>query len=147
MKLLLLVGVAASLLTGVIRAQEERVPDDSALVSIQGCARGSMFTVGPRREDQPATLAIEPGSRFRLNGPKKLLDEIKRRERNVVEVTGLIRKADLDGPRGLPVFGGRVRIGGARPQDPIANPGRDPSYSQPVMDVRAWRPLTGDCRR
>src|SRR5215213_3452700 len=128
-------------------AQEAGVPKDSALVSINGCAKNGTFTVGDRREDQPGTLEIEPGSRFRLEGPKKLLSEIKARQRTALQVTGLIRKVDVRGPQGISVAGGRVRIGGARvPQDSIANPARDPAYSQPVLDVRSWRSLTGDCR-
>jgi hypothetical protein len=123
------------------------VPKDSALISINGCARNGTFTVGERREDQPGSLEIEPGVRFRLEGPKKLLSEIKARQRTALQVTGLIRKVDVNGPQGVGVLGGRVRIGGARvPQDPIANPARDPAYNQPVLDVRSWRSLTGDCR-
>ena len=123
------------------------VPKDSALVSINGCAKNGTFTVGERREDQPGTLEVEPGSRFRLEGPKKLLSEIKARQRTALQVTGLIRKIDVNGPQGISVAGGRVRIGGARvPQDPIANPARDPAYNRPVLDVRSWKALTGDCR-
>lgn len=141
-----LLAAVVVLVSPAVVAQEREVPKDSELVSIQGCARGGNFVVGERSEDQPGTLEIAPGRRFRLNGPKKLLNEIKARERTTIEVTGLIRKADLAGPQGIPVFGGRVRIGGARvPQDPIANPQRDPAYNQAVMDVRSWRALSGDC--
>jgi len=131
-----------------VSAQETPgVPKDSALVSINGCAKNGTFTVGERREDQPGTLEVEPGSRFRLEGPKKLLSEIKARRRTALQVTGLIRKVDVNGPQGIGVLGGRVRIGGARvPQDPIANPARDPAYNRPVIDVRSWKTLPGDCR-
>jgi hypothetical protein len=148
MRTFICIAAAAVLASGgVLLAQDEDdTPGDSSLVTIRGCARGSTFTVGPRSEDQPGTLDIEPGRRFRLTGQKKLTDEIKRNERSVVEITGLIRKADV-APRGIPVFGGRVRIGGARPQDPISSPGIDPSYAQPVMEVRSWRVVEGECRR
>lgn len=149
MRMFMSVMVVCAVAAGsAVSAQDEKIPDDSALVSIRGCARGSAFTVGPRSEDQAGTLEIEPGRRFRLNGPKKLLDEIKARERSVIEVTGLIRQADVDGPQGIPVLGGRIRIGGAaRPQDPITDPRRDPSYNQAVIDVRSWRQLPGECKR
>jgi hypothetical protein len=142
-----LLSAAALVFGGVLVAQETpKVPDDSELVSLQGCADGRTFIVGPRSEDQPGTLSIEPGRRFRLNGPGKLLAEIRARERTVVEVTGLIKKADVEGPRGVPFFGGRIRIGGARPpQDPISDPRRDPAYNQAIIDIRSWRALTGDC--
>jgi hypothetical protein len=128
-------------------AQETEIPDDSRLVSLNGCAKNGTFVVGDRREDQPGSLEVEPGRRFRLNGPKKLLDEIRARQRGAMQVTGLLRKADVNGPQGIGLLGGRVRIGGARvPQDPIANPARDPAYNQPVLDVRSWKSLSGDCR-
>ena len=136
-------GIAASLT--VAAAQETKVPEDSALVSISGCAKNGNFIVGERREDQPGTLEIQPGRRFRLNGPKSLLNEIKAHRRTVMQVTGLIRKADVP-PQGLSVAGGRVRIGGAMPRDAISDPARDPAYNQAVMDVRSWKSLTGDCR-
>lgn len=145
MRTFLLAGLVAAA-TGMLAAQEREVPKDSELVSIQGCARGRTFTVGPRTEDQPGTLSIAPGRRFRLNATKTILDDIKARERSVIEVTGLIRKADVNPPQGIPVFGGRVRIGGAVPRDPISDPARDPAYNQAVMDVQSWRVRPGECR-
>src|SRR6185503_19406908 len=88
-----------------LAAQEPSVPKDSALVSINGCAKNGVFTVGERREDQPGTLEIQPGRRFRLNGPKALLNEIKAHRRTVMQVTGLIRKADVMPPQGISVAG------------------------------------------
>ena len=125
--------------------EETRVPKDSAQVSINGCAKNGIFIVGDRREDQPGTLEIQPGRRFRLNGPKALLNEIKAHRRTVMQVTGLIRKADVQPPQGIGVLGGRVRIGGAMPRDAISDPARDPAYNQAVIDVRSWKALTGDC--
>ena len=137
----------AASMAAVAAAQETKVPEDSQLVSINGCAKNGNFIVGERREDQPGSLEIEPGRRFRLEGPKKLLNDIKLHQRTAMQVTGLIRKVDVNGPQGVSVMGGRVRIGGARvPQDPISNPARDPAYNQAVMDVRSWKALTGDCR-
>lgn len=137
----------AASLAAVVAAQETKVPEDSQLVSINGCAKNGNFIVGDRREDQPGSLDIEPGRRFRLEGAKKLLNDIKAHQRTAMQVTGLIRKVDVNGPQGVGVLGGRVRIGGARvPQDPISNPARDPAYNQSVMDVRSWKALTGDCR-
>jgi hypothetical protein len=144
MRLIALAGMVA-LGAGVLMAQEKPVPKDSELVSIRGCARGRTFIVGPRSEDQPGTLSIAPGRRFRLNGSKKILDDIKARERTIVEVTGLVRKSDVNPPQGIPVLGGRVRIGGGMPRDPISDPARDPAYNQAVIDVQSWRVLTGDC--
>ena len=145
MKLLLVLALALPAVSGVVAAQEREIPKDSELVSIQGCARDRNFVVGPRSEDQPGTLTIQPGRRFRMNGPKTLLEEIKARQRSVIEVTGLLRKADVNPPQGIGVLGGRVRIGGSVPRDPISDPARDPAYNQAVIDVRSYRVLTGDC--
>jgi hypothetical protein len=135
-----------ALSVAALAAQEEpSVPKDSALVSINGCAKNGIFIAGERREDQPGTLEIQPGRRFRLNGPKALLNEIKAHRRTVMQVTGLIRKGDV-APQGISVAGGRVRIGGAVPRDAISDPARNPAYNQVVMDVRSWKALTGDCR-
>ena len=137
----------AASMAAVAAAQETKVPDDSQLVSLNGCAKNGNFIVGERREDQPGSLEVEPGRRFRLEGPKKLMNDIKLHQRTAMQVTGLIRKIDVNGPQGVSVMGGRVRIGGARvPQDAISNPTRDPAYNQSVMDVRSWKALTGDCR-
>jgi len=121
------------------------VPKDSSLVILNGCAKDGKFVVGDRREDQPGTLEIQPGRRFRLNGPKELMRDIKAHQRTQMQVRGLIRKADV-APQGVGVLGGRVRIGGAVPRDPISDPARDPNYNQPVLDVKSWQPITGDCR-
>jgi len=130
----------------LLLAQEERkVPKDSARVTLRGCASGRTFIVGPRSEDNPGSLEIQPGRRFRLNGPKEVLETIKTREERMVEVTGLIRKADLAKPGGIAVAGGRVRIGGADPRQPVGSPARDAAYNQAVMDVEASRALAEPC--
>jgi hypothetical protein len=126
--------------------EEKKVPKDSARVTLQGCAKGRNFTVGPRSEHGAANLNIEPGRRFRLNGPKKLLESIEKGEGRMVEVTGLIRKADVEPPGGLSVAGGRVRIGGADPRQSPGGVAGNPGYSQPVMDLESSRPLGEPCK-
>lgn len=130
----------------VLAAQERKVPKDSALVTLQGCATGRTFIVGPRTEHATRNLEIEPGRRFRMNGDKKLLERIKEGEDTMVEITGLVRKADLAGPGGIPLAGGRIRIGGADPRQPVgANAGRGTVYNQAVIDVESARPLGDRC--
>ena len=137
--LLLVAGV-------VLTAQEGRkIPRDSELISIPGCAKDRVFIVGASPEHEPVATDIPPGRRFRLNGPKAILQEIKKREGMMVEVIGLVRKRDLAGPGGVGLFGGRVRVGGVDPRAPISNPGRDPMYNQAVIDVESWRLLSESC--
>ena len=65
--------------------------------------------------------------------------------RTLIEVTGLVRRADLDPPRGIGI-GNRVRIGGGQPQSPIgAGAPTSPAYAEAIIDVESWRPLPGDC--
>src|ERR1043166_2240069 len=129
---------------GVALAQEKEVPKDSARISIPGCAHGRAFIVGSR-PDEPIRSDIAPGRRFRLSGPKKMLEDIKKQEANMVEVTGLVRKNDLNPPRGLTAGGGRVRVGGASPVQPLGDPGRDVGYNEAILDLESWRPLPESC--
>jgi hypothetical protein len=131
----------------LLAAQEGRkIPDDSLLVKLQGCATGRTFIVGPRSEHAPGTLEIEQGRRFRLNGPGKVLDQIKRDEDHMVEVTGLIRKSDVAKPGGIGLAGGRVRIGGGPPRATLGNnPAGESVYNQAVIDVESSRPLPEPC--
>ena len=90
---------------------------------------------------------IEAGRRFKLSGKKDTLNQIKTHEAEMIEVTGLIRTADLAKPSGIGVAGGRVRIGVGNPQAPLGGgPATAPlGYSQAVMDVESWRPLPATC--
>jgi hypothetical protein len=140
-------GVAL-LVPALAQEQEPKVPDDSTRVTIRGCARDRVLIVAPRSEDQPGTLEIEPGRRFRLSGPKDMLEGIKRAGKNqsMVMVTGLVRKNSVGAPAGIPVFGGRVRIGGTMPQAGVNDPARDPAYNQAGLDVESWQLLPDGCR-
>lgn len=141
-RLLVAITIASS---SLLLAQERKVPKDSALVTLQGCAKGRTFIVGPRSEHSPGNLDIQPGRRFRLNGPKKVLAAIKAGESRMVEVTGLVRKADLAPPSGIGLAGGRVRIGGGDPRAPVGSTPSSPVYDQAVMDVETSRPLGDPC--
>ena len=144
----IVIAAAFVLAGGFAAAQEREVPKDSARLSIPGCAKGRTFIVMPREDVEPVRSDVQPGRRFRLNGPKKLLAEIRKVEANYVEVTGLVRKAHLDGTQGIAIAGGRIRIGGAPVhRDPTADPARDPRSTEVVIDVESWRPLPESCSR
>ena len=135
--------VALSLVTGSLAAQEEKpVPKGSARVSIPGCTKGYIFTAGPRTADEPGSVDIPQGLHFRMNGPKKMMAEIKAREGSMISITGLIKRGQYN-PSGVGIGGG-VRVtpgpestGGSRPGNPVAN--------QIFIDVEGWRPVVGDC--
>ena len=142
----ILFAAVFSCVTGILCAQERPVPSDSARVAIPGCVKGSAFIVTKAPEDQPTQGDIAPGRRFRLSGPKDMVNDIKKHEGRLIEVTGLIRKNALKGPGGIGVAGGRVRIGAGVPQSPTGDPSRTlTSYEQPVLDVEGWRQLGENC--
>jgi hypothetical protein len=138
-------GIAAAWLTTGLGAQERKVPSDSEELTLAGCAKGRTFTVVDAPEREATEMVVAPGRRFRLQGPKDIMEGIKRREGRVIEVTGLVRKSQVAGPGGIPIAGGRIRIGAAQPRSPLGDPARDPAYNQAVLDISAWRVLDGDC--
>jgi hypothetical protein len=141
------IAVALAASAALVAAQEGReVPSDSERITVPGCARGRSFIVGEPSEHEPIRARVEPGQRLRLAGEGELLDDIRLHERDMVEITGLVRKAALDGPGGISIAGGRIRIGGGLPRDPISgSPGRDPLANEIVIDVESWRPLEAEC--
>jgi hypothetical protein len=130
----------------LVGAQEQaKVPKDSSRIAIPGCARDRTFIVADAPDHEPVGTKLEPGRRFRLSGKKDVLDDIRRREGTMMEVTGLVRKSDLDGPSGVKLFGGRVRIGGSQPQAPLSDVQRSSSYAEVILDVESFRMLTDSC--
>ena len=131
-----------------LSAQEREVPKDSTRITIAGCAKGRTFTVVTREGHEPTSGDLAPGRRFRLSGPREILKDIEKREGSMVEVTGLVRKAELAGPGGITTGGGRVRIGGGPPQAPLggaASNTRLGGTTDAVLDVEGWNRLPEPC--
>jgi hypothetical protein len=143
MRTTIVIIAALALLIGQLMAQEPKpVPKDSVRVSVPGCTKGYIFTAGRRTVDEPGTVSVPEGMHFRMNGPKKLIAEIKAQEGSMIEITGLTKK-ELYRPDGIGIGGG-VRIspgtgyaGGSAPGSPVAN--------QIGLDVEGWRPVEGRC--
>src|SRR5256885_16799687 len=138
-----LVFLALAGLSAVVAGQEtKRVPKDSVRVAVPGCTKGYVFTAGPRTVDEPGRFEIREGMHLRMNGPKKLMAEIKAHEGSMIEITGLMKKGQY-GPDGVGIGKG-VRItpgpessGGSQPGNPIAR--------QIQIDLEGWRPAVGNC--
>src|SRR5260370_14983094 len=98
-----------AVLSGQLVAQEKKpVPKDSIRVSIPGCTKGYIFTAGRRTIDEPGSVSVPEGTHFRMNGPKKLVGEIKTQEGKMIEITGVTMKGQYL-PGGVSV-GGCIRV-------------------------------------
>jgi hypothetical protein len=135
--------VAVAVFSGSAVAQEQKpVPKGSVRVSIPGCTKGYIFTAGPRTVDEPGSVDIPQGMHVRMNGPKKIIAEIKAHEGSMIAITGLMKKGQFN-PNGVGLGGGvqmtpgPESTGGSRPGTPIGN--------QIFMDVEGWRPVAGNC--
>src|SRR6185436_3813073 len=93
MRLLAVVGAVVALSGGLVAQEQKRVPKDSVRVSIPGCTRGYIFTAGRRTVDEPGSVSIPEGLHFRMNGPKKLIGEIKAQEGLMIEITGVTKRS------------------------------------------------------
>jgi hypothetical protein len=145
MKIFVVAVVLAGMAAPLSRAQEQErpVPSSSARITIPGCARDRRFIVGRTEAHETTRSGIEAGRRFRLNGKKPLLDDIKKQQANMIEVTGLVRRQDLPAPGGVSVGGARISPGPTQPGGGDAR--RNMGSSDPVIDVESWRPLAEPC--
>ena len=134
--------LAIALGCAALVAQETKpVPKDSVRLSIPGCTRGYVFTAGPRNSDQPGSFEIPEGMHLRMNGDKKLMAEIKAHEGSMVEITGLMKKSQVQGrhqPRGRRANLARPRAG-RRPRWPHCRP--DPDRRRRLAPGRGYVPV------
>lgn len=124
-----------------LAAQETKpVPKDSVRLALPGCTKGQVFTAGRRTVDEPGSFEVPEGMHFRMNGPKKLMTEIKAHQGSMVEVIGLVRKGQYkDGVN----IGGGVHVSAGSPGAGGMRPGLGSGPIQ--IDVEGWRPLAGAC--
>jgi hypothetical protein len=140
----LIATLALILNSAAVAPQEKpRVPEDSVEVTVIGCLKGRALTT-VNRPDAEVERGPYVGERtFRLNGKREVMDEVKRRNRQLVEVIGVVKRSALD-DKG--VTSGRVSISGG---PPVAGSGHVPAGidNVPVMDVTSVRQRAGSCGR
>jgi hypothetical protein len=138
-------GVLFALAGVWVAAQEAKpVPKDSVRVSIPGCAKGAVFTVGRRTADEPGTVDVVEGLHLHMNGPKKLMAAIKDHQAGMIEITGVSKREDLvpnqlNLGKGVGISPGPTTSGGSTGAVPVA--------SQAQIDLEGWRQIPGDCPR
>src|ERR1043166_7265766 len=133
-------ALAATVSLTAASAQEPKpVPKDSARVAVVGCTKGYIFTAVRRTIEAPGSFDLREGTHLRMNGPRKLINEIKAHEGSTIEITGLMKK-DQYMPGGVAIGGG-VRIG-----PPPAGVSSSPAAGQGFIDVEGWRLVpAGSC--
>jgi hypothetical protein len=137
--------VLVMLALGLMSAQEPqeapRVPKDSVELTVIGCLQGRILSTLDRRGTDVESSPYVGERTFRLNGKKDVMNEVKRRQHQLVEVVGLVKRSALD-DKGLK--SGRVSISGG---SPVAGMGGLPTGVDqvPVMDVTAVRMRSTSC--
>jgi hypothetical protein len=127
-------------------AHEERprVPKDSIQLAITGCLKGRLLIVSDLRQTDVQTGPIVQAKTFRLAGKGDVMKVVKREDRHLVDVTGLVKRSALIEP-GVKVGKGIV-IGGGQPvAGSGARPAPVPSEFVPVLDVESVRPRSTSC--
>ena len=138
--------LGASLASVAAQEQEKekkKVPKDSVRVAVPGCVKGYIFTAAPRTEDQPGSGEVPPGMHLRMNGPKKLIEEIKAHEGQMIQITGLMKKGQY--MPGVAIGGGIRVMPGQSPAGGGSGTGPAPTTPQNFIDVEGWRLATGNC--
>ena len=126
--------------------QETRpVPKDSMLVEARGCLKGRVFTATSPIEHEGALRGPDiSGKHFRINGKKELTNQVKEHDGHTVEISGIVRKADLaDEGVGFKVGGARVVIGAQGSNPATRNTPTAPMI--PTMDAVTLRFVQDRC--
>ena len=143
MRIAAVVALAIAVLNQPMVAQERKpVPKDAVRVSISGCTKGYVFTVGSRPPDETSARDIPEGTHLRMNVPKKIMAEIKAHEGSMIQITGLMKKGQFN-PTGVGLGGGVRITPGASPTDNGLP--RSSAGSQIMIDVETWSPTAGGC--
>src|SRR5436309_6414590 len=137
MRTRVVIAVVIALSSGTLAAQDTKpVPKDSVRAVIPGCSKGYIFTAGPRTVDQPGNADIREGMHLRMNGPKKLMEEIKAHEGSMIEITGLMKRGQYR-PDGIGIGGG-VRVTPGSPAGGGGTLSVGQTTNQAQIDVEGW---------
>ena len=143
-----LVAVVVIALGVAVSAQEaKKIPADSVEIEARGCFKGRVFTGTGQPEGENTRKSPDvTGRSFRVTGPKDVMDEVKRYDRQFVEVVGIVRKASLDDQGiGMKVGKGARVVIGAPGTDPTRMNTTSSAPSVAAMDITAVRLLSDRC--
>ena len=139
--------ILAALLTLALAAQAEpqdktRVPDDSVELTVTGCLKGRAFTTIPPQEPDVQRGPNVGQRTFRLAGKKDVMDEVKKLDRRLVEIVGIVKRSSLD-DKGVKVGG--VSISGGSPVQRSGSGVPTGVENVAVMDVSSIRQRAASC--
>src|SRR5262245_34915002 len=99
--------------TAVQESGQERpkIPKDSIQVVVTGCLKGRVLAASDVRQPDVQSGPDIRNRSFRLAGKKEVMNTVKKEDGHVVEVTGILKKADMSEP-GMRMAGGGVTVGG-----------------------------------
>jgi hypothetical protein len=139
--LVVVATLALALMTTQAPQETPRVPKDSIELTVIGCLQGRILSTVASRGTDVETSPYVGERTFRLNGKKEVINEVKKRQHQLVEVVGLVKRSALD-DKG--VKSGRVSISGG---SPVAGMGGLPTGVDqvPVMDVSSIRMRSTSC--
>jgi hypothetical protein len=129
------------------KPEEKPVPEDSLRIVAQGCLKGRVFTAISPPDPAEAEVMSSPdltGRSFRVSGPKAVMNDVKKYNKHLVKVVGLVRKDALrDNTPGARVGNTRIVIGSPRSMEPG---GRPPMPGVAVLDLSSVQFLASDCK-
>jgi hypothetical protein len=132
--------VIAALPVAFAAQEGAQKPDPSkADIRVTGCAKGSTLTETNLRI--AGATDQTPVRRWRLRGPKALMNQIKQHEGREVEIAGTTKNADSMATAGKRIGKTNIYIGG----DPN-RPMRDPLPELPTIEVESFEPTGERCR-
>ena len=137
------VAVALAVLSRPLAAQEKKpVPKDSVRVTIPGCTKGYIFTVGPRTPDETSG----PDIPRRHASP----DEYAEKDDGANQGSRGVNDPDYRPDEKRRVQPGGVGIGGGvrvtpGPSDRRWRQAGSPAGNQVLIDVESWGPFVGGC--
>ena len=127
--------------------EEKPVPEDSLRIVAQGCLKGRVFTATSPLDPAEAEVMSSPdvtGRSFRVSGPKPLMQDVKKHNKHLVKVVGIVRKSALrDNAPGARVGNTRIVIGAPGTMEPG---GRPPMPNVAVLDLSSVQFLASDCK-
>jgi hypothetical protein len=143
---LILSSSAAAQETQESKEGEKKKDKDSIELVVSGCLKGRALQAEEVRPTiEGDDIPVIQARAFRVNGPREILDEIKKQNNRYVEATGRVKRSSLVAP-GPGIDVGRARI--TVTPGAMGDPSRSPQYQNAGvvhLEVTAVRMVSETC--